>query len=145
MIWFKNYYFANRDIMKLWMFVFVVVAGADPLDMEASLTSPSGKSELCEIRDLEGEVFDIKFVPAEEGVHTVSLKHKGLHIAGEKIWSAINTTALISQVGGYRVKYLWWGYSKLPSCSYISFGISFRHSPLQRNPNTVSSLKVYVG
>lgn len=60
----------------------LVIPGTDPLDMEASLTMPSGKSELCEIRDLPGHLYDIRFVPAEEGVHTVSLKHKGLHISG---------------------------------------------------------------
>lgn len=54
----------------------------DPLDMEALLTAPNGKSELCEIRDLPEDLYDIKFVPKEEGVHTVSLKHKGLHISG---------------------------------------------------------------
>jgi filamin len=60
----------------------LVIPGCDPLDMEAILASPSGKSELCTIRDLPGHIYDIKFVPKEEGVHTVSLKHKGLHIAG---------------------------------------------------------------
>ena len=60
----------------------IYFVGTDPLDMEASLTMPSGKSELCEIRDLPGHLYDIRFVPAEEGVHTVSLKHKGLHISG---------------------------------------------------------------
>lgn len=52
--------------------------------MEAALTSPSGKTELCEIKDLEAALYHIKFQPAEEGVHTVSLKHKGLHISGKQ-------------------------------------------------------------
>ena len=63
--------------------VCVYLLGTDPLDMEASLTMPSGKSELCEIRDLADHLYDIRFVPSEEGVHTVSLKHKGLHISGK--------------------------------------------------------------
>lgn len=58
------------------------IPGTDPLEMEALLTFPSGKSDLCEIRDLEESLYDIKFSPVEEGVHTVSLKHRGLHIAG---------------------------------------------------------------
>lgn len=53
--------------------------------MEAVLTSPTGKSELCAIADLPDSLYDIKFEPAEEGVHTVSLKHKGLHIAGKPL------------------------------------------------------------
>ncbi|KAK2160895.1 hypothetical protein LSH36_125g02020 [Paralvinella palmiformis] len=58
------------------------IPGTDPLDMEATLTAPSGKSELCEISDLPEALYDIRFKPWEEGVHTVSLKHKGLHISG---------------------------------------------------------------
>ena len=58
------------------------IPGTDPLEMEALLTFPSGKSDLCEIRDLEDSLYDIKFKPVEEGIHTVSLKHRGLHIAG---------------------------------------------------------------
>ena len=50
--------------------------------MEAALTSPGGKSELCEVMDLAESLYDIKFVPQEEGIHIVSLKYKGLHIAG---------------------------------------------------------------
>ena len=59
------------------------IPGTEPLDMEALLTAPNGKSELCEIRDLPEDLYDIKFKPTEEGVHTVSLKHKGLHISGK--------------------------------------------------------------
>eukprot|EP00914_Ancora_sagittata_P029586 GHVO01058605.1.p1 GENE.GHVO01058605.1~~GHVO01058605.1.p1 ORF type:complete len:718 (-),score=101.87 GHVO01058605.1:417-2570(-) len=58
------------------------IPGVDPLDMEASLTSPAGKTELCEIRDLPEHLYDIKFAPAMSGIHTVSLKFKGLHISG---------------------------------------------------------------
>ena len=56
--------------------------GTNPLDMEAFLTSPSGKTDLCEISDLADSLYDIKFSPAEEGVHTVSLKHRGIHCSG---------------------------------------------------------------
>ena len=50
--------------------------------MEAILTSPSGKSEACEVRDTAGHVYDIRFVPEEDGLHAVSIKYKGIHIAG---------------------------------------------------------------
>jgi len=58
-------------------------AGTDPLDMEATLTSPSGKIDTCEIRDLDDSLCQINFTPAEEGVHTISLKFKGIHFAGK--------------------------------------------------------------
>lgn len=69
----------------------LVIPGADPLDMEAMLTSPSGKSELCEIADLPGQLFDIKFQPNDEGVHTISLKQKGLHISGSPFQYTVGT------------------------------------------------------
>ena len=52
--------------------------------MEATLTSPSGKIDPCEIRDLpEDSLCQIDFTPTEEGVHTISLKFKGIHFAGK--------------------------------------------------------------
>ena len=47
------------------------------------MTSPSGVTEMCEILELEEGHYSIKFVPKEMGVHTVSVKHKGMHISGE--------------------------------------------------------------
>jgi len=58
------------------------VIGTQPLDMEALLTSPNGKSDACEIRDTPGHTYDIRFVPEEVGLHHVSIKYKGIHIAG---------------------------------------------------------------
>jgi len=58
------------------------IPGTDPLDMEATLTSPSGFSESCEIRGMGDNLCSIKFTPKEEGVNTISLKYKGIHFAG---------------------------------------------------------------
>ncbi|CAH1773270.1 unnamed protein product [Owenia fusiformis] len=58
------------------------IPGTNPFDLEASLTDPEGKTELCEIRDLEDSKYDVKFSPKMEGVHTVSLKYRGLHCSG---------------------------------------------------------------
>ena len=57
--------------------------GTNAYDMEAVVTSPSGVTEMCDIVDLENGHYSIKFVPKEMGVHTVSVKHRGLHIPGE--------------------------------------------------------------
>lgn len=58
------------------------IPGTDPLDMEATLTSPSGKTESCEIRGMQDNLCSLKFTPLEEGVNTISLKFKGIHFAG---------------------------------------------------------------
>lgn len=62
-----------------------VVTGTNLVDMEAAVTSPSGKTERCEIAKLDEGVYSIKFVPKELGVHTVHVKHKGLHIPGTSV------------------------------------------------------------
>lgn len=51
--------------------------------MTASVTSPSGVTELCDIISLDDNHYSIKFVPKEMGVHTVSVKHKDMHIPGK--------------------------------------------------------------
>ena len=62
---------------------FLQTSGTDPLDMEATITTPSGQSELCEIRGMGDSLCSLKFKPKEDGVNNISLKYKGLHFAGE--------------------------------------------------------------
>jgi len=63
----------------------VFVVGTNRYDMEASVTSPSGVTEVCDIEDLGASQYSIKFIPKEMGIHTVSVKHRGMHIPGP--WS----------------------------------------------------------
>jgi len=60
----------------------ITMAGMEPQNIEASITSPSGATERCDLISLGANRYTVKFVPREMGVHTVSLKHKGLHIPG---------------------------------------------------------------
>ncbi|XP_021363284.1 filamin-A-like isoform X15 [Mizuhopecten yessoensis] len=59
-----------------------VSKGTSPFDMTASVTSPTGVTELCDIISLDDSHYSIKFVPKEMGVHTVCVKHKDMHIPG---------------------------------------------------------------
>ncbi|XP_012939324.2 filamin-A-like [Aplysia californica] len=58
------------------------IPGTTPFDMTASVKSPSGVTELCDVVSLDDSHYSIKFVPQEMGVHTVSVKHKDMHIPG---------------------------------------------------------------
>ncbi|KAL3851735.1 hypothetical protein ACJMK2_015452 [Sinanodonta woodiana] len=58
------------------------IPGTSPFDMTASVTSPSGVTELCDVVALDDCHYSIKFVPKEMGPHTVSVKHKDMHIPG---------------------------------------------------------------
>lgn len=51
--------------------------------MTALVSSPSGKVEKCTVQVIEKNRYCIKFVPKEMGVHTVSVKHRGVHIPGK--------------------------------------------------------------
>ena len=46
------------------------------------MTSPSGVTEICDIQDMGTSQYSIKFIPKEMGIHTVSVKHRGMHIPG---------------------------------------------------------------
>lgn len=65
-----------------WKSEFTVPLGSNALDMRASVTSPSGKTEDAELMDLNDSTYKVRFVPTELGVHTVSVKNKGLHVPG---------------------------------------------------------------
>ncbi|XP_041349933.1 filamin-A-like isoform X2 [Gigantopelta aegis] len=58
------------------------IPGTSPFDLTASVTSPQGVTELCDVMSLDDCHYSIKFVPKEMGVHTVSVKHKDAHIPG---------------------------------------------------------------
>lgn len=51
--------------------------------MSASVTSPSGITERCDIVEIDDCHYSIKFIPKEMGVHTVSVRHRDAHIPGE--------------------------------------------------------------
>jgi len=58
------------------------IPGTSPFDMSAYVTSPTGRLENCEIVDLNDCNYSVKFIPKEMGVHTVSVKHRDMHIPG---------------------------------------------------------------
>ncbi|ELU02480.1 hypothetical protein CAPTEDRAFT_100274 [Capitella teleta] len=77
------------------------IPGTSPYDMEASVTSPSGSSEICDVIDLGEGHYSIKFVPKEMGVHTVSVKHKGIHIPGSPFQFTVGP---ITDGGSHKVR-----------------------------------------
>ena len=62
--------------------ILYILTGINVQEIEGTVTSPSGATDKCEVVDLGNNRFTIKFFPKEMGIHTVSLKHKGLHIPG---------------------------------------------------------------
>jgi filamin len=58
------------------------IPGTRPFDMTASVKSPTGVTEVCDVTSLDDSHYSIKFVPKEMGVHIVSVKHRDMHIPG---------------------------------------------------------------
>lgn len=54
--------------------------------MEASITDPDGQTELCEVMDEDDFHYRINFTPKDNGIHILSIKHKGLHISGKCVY-----------------------------------------------------------
>ncbi|XP_037604615.1 filamin-B [Sebastes umbrosus] len=50
--------------------------------MEAKVHSPSGALEECVVTELEKDKYAIRFIPRENGVHTIDVKFNGSHIPG---------------------------------------------------------------
>ncbi|XP_075587309.1 filamin A protein cher isoform X2 [Dermatophagoides farinae] len=51
-------------------------------DLAAKIMAPSGETEDAEILDLQDFLYAVQFVPKEVGIHTVSVRHKDIHIPG---------------------------------------------------------------
>ncbi|XP_066283739.1 filamin-C-like isoform X37 [Branchiostoma lanceolatum] len=60
----------------------VVPGETSPFDLSAQVTSPSGRTEDAEIVELENCTYSVRFIPAEMGIHTVSVRYKGAHVPG---------------------------------------------------------------
>ena len=70
-------------------------------DMEAHVTSPSGVNEMCDIQEVEPSHYSIKFIPKEMGVHTVSVKHRCMHIPGSPFQFTVGP---ITDGGAHKVR-----------------------------------------
>ena len=89
--------------------------GTSPLDIEATITAPSGKSELCEIRDTADHIYNMKFAPLENGVNVISVKEKGLHIPG-KILDTFPLLSILKQtIASWKYEVVWTFYQIVDS------------------------------
>ncbi|XP_078803935.1 filamin-B isoform X4 [Oryzias latipes] len=50
--------------------------------MEAKVHSPSGALEECVVTELDRDMHAIRFIPRENGIHTIDVKFNGSHIPG---------------------------------------------------------------
>lgn len=57
--------------------------GLTGFDLSAQITSPGFVTEDAVISEIEDGLYSVQFTPKEIGIHTVSVRYKGIHIPGE--------------------------------------------------------------
>ena len=68
--------------------------------MAAKVASPSGQVEDAEIADLDDCLYAVHFTPKEVGIHTVSVRHKDIHIPGSPFQFTVGP---LQDLGAHRV------------------------------------------
>jgi len=82
-------------------------------------------TEMCDIKELEEGHYSIKFVPKEMGIHTVSVKHKGLHIPGSPFQFTVGP---ITGGGAHKVRAMGPGLEKGVVAEQCEFNIFTREA-----------------
>uniref|UniRef100_A0A8C4EIE9 Filamin B n=1 Tax=Dicentrarchus labrax TaxID=13489 RepID=A0A8C4EIE9_DICLA len=59
-----------------------LISGLSGLDVTAEVTSPSGASQPAELVAAGNDTYCVRFVPTEMGVHSVSVRYRGVHVPG---------------------------------------------------------------
>ena len=52
-------------------------------DLEAMVTSPSGKSTKANVSELEEGLYAVNFVPYELGIHTVTVRYREMDLKAD--------------------------------------------------------------
>lgn len=76
------------------------IPGINIRDLVATVTSPTGVTQRCDVVALDDVNYTIRFVPQEMGVHTVSVKNRGVHISGSPFQF---TVGAITEGGAHKV------------------------------------------
>ncbi|XP_035517689.1 filamin-C-like [Morone saxatilis] len=58
------------------------IPAIDMQDVTAEVTSPSGASQPAELVAAGNDTYCVRFVPTEMGVHSVSVRYRGVHVPG---------------------------------------------------------------
>lgn len=78
--------------------------GITSFDLSSTVTSPGGVTEDAEVQEIEDGLYSVFFVPKELGIHTVSVRHKDMHIPGSPFQFTVgplrDTGAHLVKAGG---------------------------------------------
>ncbi|KAG7221104.1 hypothetical protein INR49_017545 [Caranx melampygus] len=67
--------------------------------VDAKVHTPSGSSEECYVTDLDSDKNAIRFIPRENGVHSIDVKFNGCHIPGSPFNVRVGDPGLIGDPG----------------------------------------------
>uniref|UniRef100_F1KPN0 Filamin-A n=1 Tax=Ascaris suum TaxID=6253 RepID=F1KPN0_ASCSU len=72
-----------------------------PMEMNAKVMMPNGRSEDVEMRDLDNNYYQIRFRPEVEGTYAVSVFHRDQHVSGSPFQF---TVGLFEEGGAHKVR-----------------------------------------
>ncbi|KAM8868125.1 filamin B a isoform 1-T1 [Synchiropus picturatus] len=67
--------------------------------LEAKVHSPSGALEECVVTELERDKYAIRFIPRENGLHTIDVKFNGSHIPGSPFTTRVGEPGQTGEPG----------------------------------------------
>nr|XP_061813370.1 filamin-C-like isoform X2 [Nerophis lumbriciformis] len=67
--------------------------------VDAKVHTPSGCSEECYVTELDGDKTAVRFIPRENGVHSIDVKFNGCHIPGSPFNVRVGDPGLIGDPG----------------------------------------------
>ena len=86
------------------IFIIIILAfkypGTCAYDMSAKVSSPSGEVDDAEITDSDDCLYAVVFLPKEVGIHSVSVRHKDIHIPGSPFQFTVGP---LGETGAHRV------------------------------------------
>jgi len=72
--------FKRKNDFKL--ITICLFAAIDMQDVTAEVTSPSGANQPAELVAVGSDTYCVRFVPTEMGMHSVSVRYRGVHVPG---------------------------------------------------------------
>lgn len=63
--------------------------------LDAKIISPSGSEDDCFIAPVDSDLYCIRFVPRENGIHNIHVKFNGVHITGSPFRIKVSNSTLI--------------------------------------------------
>ncbi|KAK6013727.1 hypothetical protein OSTOST_20932, partial [Ostertagia ostertagi] len=105
--------------------LYLLLPNVAPMDSCARILDPKGRTEDVEMRDVGGQLFQIRWFPKMEGVHHLSVLNKDAHVYGSPFQFTVGPFA---EGGAHKVRASGMGVVRGETNSLQSFNIYTREA-----------------